>query len=179
MPIILDKAAHPRMSKLYMKLTDCQLTELKRLMISSGKKHNLPNAAIVISESGEIIGASESLVATNLDATAHAERLVISKVCKKEKSPTIPHYNLIAVLEPCLMCISAAYWAGIKNIYFIIPSSRYYDKLPWITESKKLKKAKVVAWFEERIGYYHLEKFEKEFVKIFDQFVNKVIKRIS
>lgn len=160
-----------------MKLTNEQIDKLKSLAINSAKKRNLPNGAIIISQNGKIIDFSESLVATNTDATAHAERLVIEKVCKKEKSPVIPQYILITILEPCLMCLSACYWAGIKEIYFLIPSSRYSKKLPWITESKKLDKKMLIKKFEEKINYCHLKEYEEEFVAIFDKFIKKVIKR--
>lgn len=160
-----------------MKLTNVQLARLKSLAINSGKKNNLPNGALIVLNSGKIIGDSESLVATNTDATSHAERLVIEKVCRKERSPIISQYTLITILEPCLMCIGACYWAGIKNLYFILPSSKYFDQLPWITESKALDKETLIKKFEERMNYYRLKEYEKEFTKIFDRFVKQVIKR--
>ncbi len=160
-----------------MKLIEPHLRILKKLAISSGKKGNLPNSAIIINKDGVIKGYSESLVATNTDATAHAERLVIEKVCKKNHLPVIPEYNLITILEPCLMCISASYWAGIKNIYYIISSSKFYNDLPWITESKKINKIQLINQFEEKINIIHLKEYETEFIKLFSSYIKRVIKR--
>lgn len=160
-----------------MKLSPELIKALKELALSSGEKHNLPNAALIVNKKGGIIGSSESLVATNTDATAHAERLVIEKVCKKEKSPLIPNYILLTVLEPCLMCLAAAYWAGIKKIYYIIPSSRYFSQIPWITESKNINKKNLVKKFAEPVVYQAIKSYQKEFEELFDKYINKVIKR--
>lgn len=145
-------------------------------MISSGEKGNLPNASIII-KNDFIAGQSESLVATNKDATAHAERLAIEQVCKKNRSPLIPEHQLVSVIEPCLMCLAAAYWAGIKKIYYIIPASKYWDKIPWITESKTVNKNRLVEKFLEKVRYKHLAEFEDDFCKIFNKYVDKVIPR--
>lgn len=160
-----------------MKLSQIQINILKKLMMTSGKKGNLPNGAILIGAKGKIIGKAESLVATNRDATAHAERLVIEKVCKKSKSPLIPRYKLISVFEPCLMCLSAVYWAGIKEVYYIIPAYKYWNAIPWVSESKKINKNDLIDKFSEKINFEHLGIYEKEFSKIFDEYVKHLISR--
>ncbi len=160
-----------------MKLSQIQINTLKKLTITSGKKGNLPNGAILVDAKGKIIGKAESLVATNKDATAHAERLVIEKVCKKNKSPIVPRYKLVSVFEPCLMCLSAAYWAGIKEIYYIIPACKYWDAMPWSSESKKINKNDLVGKFSEKIKLEYLGEYEKEFSKIFDEYVKNLISR--
>ncbi|MBU3924676.1 nucleoside deaminase [Patescibacteria group bacterium] len=160
-----------------MKLSQIQINTLEKLMITSGKKGNLPNGAILIDRKGKIICKGESLVATNKDATAHAERMVIEKVCKKIKSPIIPHYKLVSVFEPCLMCLSAAYWAGIKEIYYIIPACKYWDAIPWVSESKKINKNDLAGKFSEKIKLEHLGEYEKEFSKIFDEYAKNLILR--
>jgi len=160
-----------------MKLKIEQIKTLKKLTILAGKKGNLPNAAIIIDDVGNIIGQSQSLVATNKDATAHAERLLIEKVCKKNKSCVIPQYKLISVFEPCLMCLSAAFWAGIKEAYYIIPASKYWNKIPWASESKKINKQELVSKFSEKIKFIQLKTYERDFEKIFDEYVSNLISR--
>ena len=153
-----------------MKLSTEQIKTLKKLTILAGKKGNLPNAAIIIDNDGNIIGQSQSLVATSKDATAHAERLVIEKVCKANKSCVIPQYKLISVFEPCLMCLSASFWAGVKEVYYIIPASKYWNEIPWISESKKINKQDLIAKFSEEIRFIHLRSYEKDFVNIAKHF---------
>ncbi len=65
-----------------MKLSKKIIEELKQLVIVSGKKGHLPNGAVLIdSKTHKLLTSSPSLVAMNNDATAHAERLVISQYC--------------------------------------------------------------------------------------------------
>ncbi len=158
-----------------MELTKEQLKVLERLTIDSGKKGNLPNAAILI-KGRKIIGKSGSYVASKKDATAHAERLVIEKVCKKEKRFLLPEYSLVTVFEPCLMCFGAAYWVGIKKVYYIIPAKKYIKEIPWCGESKKLNKDKLTRKLAEPFRIIHLKKYMKEFTKIFDDYADKVKK---
>lgn len=160
-----------------MELNQTQIKILKDLMIASGKKGNLPNSAILIDNAGKIAGESGSLVATSKDATAHAERLVIEKVCKMSNSPMIPQYKLISVFEPCLMCLSATWWAGIKEVYYIIPASKYWDSIPWAAEGKNIDKNDLINKFSEKMKFKHLSEYEKDFSGVFDDYIKNIISR--
>ncbi len=161
-----------------MKLPNNIIEELKQLMIVSGKKGNLPNGAVLIdSKTHKLLASSPSLVATKNDATAHAERLVISQYCQKIKKPFFENAILITVFEPCLMCLSAAYWAGIKEVWFIIPASAFWDKIPWMAEGKKLNKQKILKKFNPPLTLKHLSAYEKEFTQIAEAYLERVIKR--
>lgn len=51
------------------------------------------------------------------DPTAHAEILAIRKAAKKI-GPNLDNCTLYSTLQPCLMCLGAAYWAHIKRIVY-------------------------------------------------------------
>jgi len=160
-----------------MELTKEQIQKLKELAIDSANKKNLPNAALMI-DGNEIIESEGSYPASTPDATAHAERTIISKTCKKTNKFLLQaKYAIVSVFEPCLMCIGAAYWAGIKKIYYIIPASKYVNKIPWATESKTIDKHKLIEQFNERMEIIKLDKYEKEFTALFDEYVAKTVKR--
>ncbi len=147
-------------------------------MTLSGEQGNLPNSAVLIdSKTHDILSSSPSLVATNTDATAHAERLVISKYCQKIGKPFFSGAILVTVFEPCLMCLSAAYWAGIKEVWFIIRSSLFWSQIPWLVESKKLEKSKIINNFEPPLILRHLSLYENEFANIAQPYIEKIIKR--
>ncbi len=158
-----------------MKLTQSQIRILRELVTDSGKKGNLPNAAIVV-EGKNILGSSGSYVASDKDATAHAERLVIQKVCKREKKFLLPKCALITVFESCLMCFGAAYWAGIKSVYYIIPAKMYIDEIPWCGESKKLDKRKLSKLLSEPIKFVHMKAYTKLFSGFFDSYSGAIRK---
>ncbi|MGB9707222.1 MAG: nucleoside deaminase [Microgenomates group bacterium] len=150
---------------------------LKELSVDSAKKKNLPTASILINNNDEVLAFSESLVASNTDATAHSERLVIEKYCKKIHSPIISNTKLITVIEPCLMCLSACYWAGIERVYYILPASLYWDKISWLVESKKINKQKIINQFEPPLQLFWLKKLMNEFRPVFENYIKNVILR--
>ena len=93
------------------------------LAISNVKVGGLPFAAIIIKQSGEIIGKGVNQVAKYLDCTAHAEILAIREASRNEKNFFLKGTTLIASGEPCSLCYMAIRMAGIMKI--IIVSDRY------------------------------------------------------
>ena len=150
-----------------MNLTQKQINTLKELMTNSARKGNLPNSGLVI-ENEKTIATAESLVVTNHDATAHSERMLVEKVCKAKRNNYTPGLSLVTVCEPCLMCMSACAWAGYKIIAYIIPASKYINKIPWISDNMKVDKQEIANTFSEPIKLIHLLQYEVEFSKIFE-----------
>jgi tRNA(adenine34) deaminase len=52
------------------------------------------------------------------DPTAHAEIVVIRRVCNELKITTLAGYTLYCTLQPCGMCTMACLWAGISRIVY-------------------------------------------------------------
>lgn len=166
-----------------MELTGEQVEKLKELMKSSARKGNLANAALVLDENGKTIAWSESLVNTNCDATAHAERLLVEKVCKEKKSSSgngssaTPGLVMVTVCEPCLMCLGACALAEYKTLAYIIPAAKYIDKIPWLSENIKINKQEIAQTFVEPVGLIHLAQYEDEFSKVFEKEMAKFLKK--
>jgi guanine deaminase len=76
-----------------------------------------PFAAIVVKD-GEIIGTGTNLVHVNNDPSAHAELLAIREACATLSSVDLSDCVLYASGEPCPMCLGAAYWSTVGNIYY-------------------------------------------------------------
>src|ERR1700733_450488 len=72
----------------------------------------------VIVQNGEIIGEGANRVVAENDPTWHGEIQAIRNACAKVGSFKLTGATLYTSAEPCPMCAAAAYWAGIKNIYF-------------------------------------------------------------
>lgn len=145
-----------------------QIKILKKLMRNSSKKGNLANAGLVI-DNGKTIASAESLVASDHDATAHSERILVSKVCKMKKSNYTPGLVMVTVVEPCLMCISACSQAGYKKIAFIIPAKKYVGKVRYVTDIENIDKNKIASLFVDPLEIEHLKEYEHEFSKIFEE----------
>lgn len=72
----------------------------------------------IIAKDGEIIAKGWNKVTSTNDPTAHAEVSVIREACKKLNTFDLTGCELYTSCEPCPMCLSAIYWAGIKKIYY-------------------------------------------------------------
>ncbi len=72
----------------------------------------------VIVREGRIIGEGANRVVAENDPTWHGEIEAIRNACKKEGTFKLNGATLYTSAEPCPMCMSAAYWAGISEIYY-------------------------------------------------------------
>jgi|LakMenE18May11ns_1017448.scaffolds.fasta_scaffold9945447_3 guanine deaminase len=82
-----------------------------------------PFGAIVVHQDKIIAEGFNTAVRIN-DPTAHAEVNAIRSACAKFASYILPSgCSLFSSSEPCPLCFSAAYWAGISEIYFALDST--------------------------------------------------------
>ncbi|MFZ4099256.1 MAG: nucleoside deaminase [Chlamydiia bacterium] len=72
----------------------------------------------VVVKDGKIIGEGYNRVAGDCDATCHAEVDAIRKACKAAGTPHLEGCTLYTSAYCCPMCLCAAYWAHIKEIYY-------------------------------------------------------------
>ncbi|WP_298958400.1 nucleoside deaminase [uncultured Methylobacterium sp.] len=72
----------------------------------------------VIVQDGEILAEGANRVVAENDPTWHGEIEAIRKACKAQGSFKLRDATLYTSAEPCPMCMAAAYWAGIKTIYY-------------------------------------------------------------
>lgn len=75
-------------------------------------------AAIVNSETNEVISVASNTVLRDNDPTAHAEMNAIREACRKLNSRDLSGYTLYATGYPCPMCLSAIIWANISTVYY-------------------------------------------------------------
>jgi len=148
--------------------TNEQVQNLKELMTNSAAKGNLANSGMVL-ENGKVIGAAESWVVTDNDATAHSERMLVTKICNAKKSNYTPGLIMVTVVEPCIMCMSACAQAGYSEIQYIIPAQRYVKKIPWIIDSVLTDKQKLASQFTNPLTLTHLKEYEEEFCVVFEK----------
>lgn len=74
---------------------------------------------------GAILVQDEKIVASSIDKsiqysdpTAHAELILISEFCKKNKLISLEEYSLYCNVEPCIMCSGAIHWSRISKVGF-------------------------------------------------------------
>ncbi len=157
-----------------MKLNKKQIKILKELMTASRKKGNIATSAIVLDKSGNLLGSADSVVASDHDATAHAELRLVSRVGKKLKNNYTPGLIMVTVLESCLMCMSACSQAGYEKMFYIIPAKRYLSTNPLMTDvNENVDKTLIANNFSDPIKLIHLKEYEEEFCQLFEELTKK------
>ena len=98
-----------------------------------------PFGAVVVKD-GEVVARGVNRVTASIDPTAHAEVSAIREAAKKLGTFDLSGCEIYSSCEPCPMCLSAIYWAGIRKIYFAntredakrigFDDSFIYDQIP-------------------------------------------------
>lgn len=76
-----------------------------------------PFGAVIVRD-GEIIATGTNRVTANNDPTAHAEVSAIRAACAKVGNFKLEGCTCYTSCEPCPMCLSALYWAGVERIVY-------------------------------------------------------------
>lgn len=76
-----------------------------------------PFGAVIVKD-GEVIATGANRVVPNSDPTAHAEVMAIRQACAKLGTFSLEGCTIYSSCEPCPMCLSAIYWAGIKRLCY-------------------------------------------------------------
>lgn len=76
-----------------------------------------PFGALVVRD-GVIIGRGWNRVVATKDPTAHAEMLAIRDAVQQVDHYHLDGAELYTTCAPCPMCLAAAYWAHIKQVFY-------------------------------------------------------------
>lgn len=76
-----------------------------------------PFGAVIVRD-GEVIASGCNRVTASNDPTAHAEIVAIRTACSKCQNFKLEGCVIYTSCEPCPMCLSAIYWAGINKVYY-------------------------------------------------------------
>jgi guanine deaminase len=76
-----------------------------------------PFGAVIV-RNGELIGIGHNTVLKSHDPTAHAEINAIRNACRNLKKHHLTGAVIYTNFEPCPMCLSAIYWADIREVHY-------------------------------------------------------------
>lgn len=93
------------------------MQEAVRLSIENIERGGGPFGA-VIARDGKIISRGANSVTLDNDPTAHAEVNAIRNACRALDTFQLGGCIVFSSCEPCPMCLSALYWAGVKKIFY-------------------------------------------------------------
>ena len=81
-------------------------------------KGDVPVGALVVDDSGKIIGQGANLREQDNDPTAHAEIVAIRNAASKIGNYRLDDLTMVVTLEPCGMCAGAIAQSRIKRLVF-------------------------------------------------------------
>ena len=81
-------------------------------------KGDVPVGALVVDDSGNVIGQGANLREQDNDPTAHAEIVAIRNAAKKLGDYRLDELTMVVTLEPCGMCAGAIAQSRIKRLVF-------------------------------------------------------------
>ena len=87
------------------------------LAYANVEKGGGPFGAIIVKD-GEVVAAGTNTVTLDNDPTAHAEVNAIRNACRKAGNFKLEGCDIYTSCEPCPMCLSALYWAGVRRIFY-------------------------------------------------------------
>ena len=76
-----------------------------------------PFGAVIVRD-GKLIARGANRVTLNNDPTAHAEVVAIRNACRELQTFDLSGCTVYTSCEPCPMCLSALYWAGVSRICY-------------------------------------------------------------
>jgi len=94
------------------------MAEAIRLSFKHMRKNLGGPFGAVVARDGKIVGRGYNAVTSTNDPTAHSEIVAIREACRTLGTYDLSGCDLYSSCEPCPMCLAAAYWAGIANIYY-------------------------------------------------------------
>jgi len=84
----------------------------------AANKGDVPVGALVVDDSGTIIGIGANLREQDNDPTAHAEIVAIRNAASEIGSYRLDDLTMVVTLEPCGMCAGAIAQSRIKRLVF-------------------------------------------------------------
>ncbi|ALJ22179.1 nucleoside deaminase [Microbacterium sp. No. 7] len=96
------------------------LRDTVALATAAAAEGNAPFGAAVVRDD-VVVALTANQVGRTGDPTAHAEVCAIRRACRALGTPDLSGALLYSSCEPCLMCASAAIWAGIDEVVYAAP----------------------------------------------------------
>ena len=89
-----------------------------QLALRAQADNEVPVGAVIVSETGELLGEGFNQTILGPDATAHAEIVAIRAACQAMHNQRLSHATLFVTLEPCAMCAGAMVQARFARLVF-------------------------------------------------------------
>lgn len=87
-------------------------------------------ASILVDEHGEILMEQGNLAHTRKDPTAHDTIVLAQRAVQEYPREVLEKCTVYALMEPCVMCMGALFWAGISKVKYAMSEAELNQLLP-------------------------------------------------
>lgn len=136
--------------------------ELSRQSVEKGGG---PFGAVIVRD-GQVLATGSNSVTLNNDPTAHAEVSAIRAACEKAGDFKLEGAVIYSSCEPCPMCLSAVYWAGLSKLYYAntrddaaavgFDDSFIYDQIPLAPAKRSIPTLPMTIMHPESIKVFRM-----------------------
>ncbi|MGO1459338.1 MAG: tRNA adenosine(34) deaminase TadA [Flaviflexus sp.] len=89
-----------------------------KLAEAASQLGDVPVGAVVLSQTGEILGEGFNIRESRHDPAGHAEIVALRKAAEKLGAWRLDECTLVVTLEPCTMCAGASVLSRIETVVF-------------------------------------------------------------
>ncbi len=91
--------------------------QFMQLALEQAKEADYPFGAVIV-RNGRVLAFGRNSTKRNSDPTAHAEMMAIRAFLSGHEPETFKETTLYTSGEPCVMCMGAIVWCGIKRLVY-------------------------------------------------------------
>ncbi|MFA7439274.1 MAG: tRNA adenosine(34) deaminase TadA [Castellaniella sp.] len=84
----------------------------------------VPVGAVLLDADGRVLAAGHNRTLTDHDPSAHAEIVVLRQAARALANHRLPGARLYVTLEPCVMCLGAAFHARLAEVVYAAPDPK-------------------------------------------------------
>ncbi|QHS23214.1 nucleoside deaminase [Virgibacillus sp. MSP4-1] len=107
------------------------------------KEGGQPFGAVLVKDD-QVIAEGVNELHKTYDVSGHAEMLAIRRAQESLRTHDLSRHTMYASGEPCAMCLTAMYFAGIENVFYAQSvedaAEAGLEKSKWIYEELKKKR---------------------------------------
>ena len=101
---------------------------------AAASRGEVPVGAVVVDDTtGTVIARAGNAVEASHDATAHAEMLAMRTAARAVQNWRLQDATLYCTLEPCVVCLGAAYAFRIPSVVYGAPDHRMGAAGSWLS----------------------------------------------
>jgi tRNA(Arg) A34 adenosine deaminase TadA len=123
-----------------------------------------PAGAVLVTRSGNVYESKPSVPYN------HGETMVIDMAIEAEGAP-LTGATMYGSMQPCLMCTSKMYWAGIESAQYVIPKTAVNAAYAYESTADT---AEIATHFFEPISMLHVPEHQEEALGIYFDWVTKI-----